>query len=208
MTLYKNKYRIETTRLSDYDYSNCGYYFVTINTKNKCPYFGKIIDEKIILSEIGKIVEKSWLEIPFHFSNTLLDEYVIMPNHIHGILIIKDINNSFNVKTHPAERDASKDQKNINGALSDRKRDAACCVFTLKKEPNFALPKSGSLSVIIRSFKSAVTKNCRKNGFTQFEWLPRFYEHIIRSERYLEKIRQYIVKNPVKWKMDEYFITT
>ncbi|MFC1724635.1 transposase [candidate division KSB1 bacterium] len=68
------------------------------------------------------------------------------------------------------------------------------------------MPKPGSLSTIIRSFKSAVTKNCRKNGFNDFVWQQRFYEHIIRSEKSLEKIRYYIKTNPVEWKMDEYFI--
>ena len=203
MTLYKNKYRVETTRLPDYDYSGIGYYFVIICTKDVIPFFGNIKDEKVILSEIGKFAEKYWWEIPFHFQNVKIDEYIIMPNHIHGIVVFEDVDDFSNVKTQHA---ASKDQKNINKTRSHLERDAACCVFTLNKKQNRSLPKSGSLSSIIRSFKSAVTKNCRDNGFTQFEWLPRFYEHIIRSEKSFEKIRKYIITNPVAWKMDEYFI--
>ena len=88
--LYKNKYRIQTTRLSSWDYSNSGYYFVTIWTKNKKCILGKIIEEKVTLSKIGKVVKACWLQIPIHFNNVKLDEFIIMPNHIHGIIIINN----------------------------------------------------------------------------------------------------------------------
>ena len=123
MTLYKNKYRVETTRLPDYDYSGIGYYFVIICTKDKIPFFGNIKDEKVILSEIGKFAEKYWMEIPLHFQNVKIDEYIIMPNHIHGIVVFEDVDDLSNVKTQHA---ASKDQKNINKAQSHLERDAAC----------------------------------------------------------------------------------
>ncbi len=92
ITLYRNKYRGLTHRLKGYDYSSPGIYFVTINTKNKYHYLGKIVNGKIVLSETGLLAEKYWSEIPFHFSGTRLDEFVIMPDHIHGIIHIESEN--------------------------------------------------------------------------------------------------------------------
>jgi REP element-mobilizing transposase RayT len=106
MTLYKNKYRIETTRLKNWDYSSNGYYYITICTKNREHIFGKIAVETgfkpvstptkpvfkmiMILNEYGKIVEKCWYDLSEHYANLKLDEFVIMPNHIHGIVIIEN----------------------------------------------------------------------------------------------------------------------
>lgn len=86
--LYKNRYRIESARLKGWDYSSPGYYFITICTKNMECLFGNIINEKIVLSEMGKIAEQYWREIPVHFNDIILDEFVVMPNHIHGIISI------------------------------------------------------------------------------------------------------------------------
>jgi putative transposase len=87
-SLFRNKYRVESTRYRGYDYSSPGKYFITICTKNKKPYFGEVVNGKMILSETGQIAEKFWREIPGHFPNIKLDEYIIMPDHIHGIIII------------------------------------------------------------------------------------------------------------------------
>ena len=91
MKLYKNKFRVESTRLKDWDYSSPWWYYVTINTKNKKIWFGKIIDGKMLLNDLGKIAHEAWEAIPSHYKNTLLDDYVIMPNHIHGIVIFNDV---------------------------------------------------------------------------------------------------------------------
>jgi len=86
--LFQNKYRVESTRLKNWDYSSSGVYFITINTKNSKHYFGKIKNGIMIKNKLGEITEKYWKEIPKHYKNTILDEYIIMPNHIHGIIII------------------------------------------------------------------------------------------------------------------------
>ena len=86
MTFFKNKYRIESARLEHWNYANAGIYFVTICTPNMIPYFGKIIDEKVILNKIGNIAKQCWEEIPNHSPYVKLDEYIIMPNHVHGII--------------------------------------------------------------------------------------------------------------------------
>ncbi len=89
--LFQNKYRIPSIRLRKHDYASSGYYFITICTKNKKCLFGNITNNIMRLNDIGKIARKHWLEIPNHFPSVILDEFVIMPNHIHGILIIKHI---------------------------------------------------------------------------------------------------------------------
>lgn len=78
-------------RLRNFDYSSSGWYFVTICTKNRVEYFGNIVNGKMILNDCGKIVSNAWFDLPNHYSNCLLDEFVIMPNHIHGIIIIKNV---------------------------------------------------------------------------------------------------------------------
>ncbi len=88
MTLAQIKPHRKSIRLKNYDYSQNGYYFVTICTKNREEYFGQINDDEMILSQYGKIAKQSWLEIPEHFEDIRVDEHVIMPNHIHGIVII------------------------------------------------------------------------------------------------------------------------
>jgi putative transposase len=99
MTLYKNKYRIESHRLKNWDYSSDGHYFITICTYNKIQYFGNVVNSKMIYSEIGKIVHHKWLKIPKRFKNATLDVFQIMPNHIHGIIIIE--NNISNERKTP-----------------------------------------------------------------------------------------------------------
>ncbi len=86
--LFKNKYRIPTFRLQKWDYSRNGYYFVTICVKNLDSVFGRFEHGKMILSDIGKIAEQCWREIPVHFPFVILDEFIIMPNHVHGIILI------------------------------------------------------------------------------------------------------------------------
>ncbi|MCF7795974.1 transposase [Patescibacteria group bacterium] len=83
-------------RLNHYNYSNNGYYFITICTNNKQKYFGEIKNDLMILNNYGKIANKYWNEIPKHFNNIQLHEYIIMPNHIHGIIEIFDQNNIYN----------------------------------------------------------------------------------------------------------------
>jgi len=88
MSLYKNRYRIESTRMKDWDYSSNGYYFITICTKYRKHLFGEINNGRMILSEIGGIAFQYWQEIPNHFLSVQLDKFEIMPDHMHGIIII------------------------------------------------------------------------------------------------------------------------
>lgn len=87
MNIYPKRKR---NRLLDFDYSESRFYFITICTKNRENYFGNIIEDKMVLSEIGKIADRCWRETPMHYHEIILDEYILMPNHLHGILYIND----------------------------------------------------------------------------------------------------------------------
>lgn len=93
MSLFKKKYRIESTRLQNWNYGWNGKYFVIIVTKNHEHYLGKIINGIMVFNSLGKIADKCWREIPEHFPFVILDEFVVMPNHVHGIIEIKKMNN-------------------------------------------------------------------------------------------------------------------
>jgi REP element-mobilizing transposase RayT len=173
---YKNRYRISSARLKGCDYKAVGYYFVTICTQQRIPYFGEIIKGKLHLSRLGEIAQKYWLGIPVHFTHAALDEFVIMPNHVHGILVILP----HDVETQHA------------ASLQD--------AVSLQNQ----LPKPGSISTIVRSYKSSVKQWTTINGYSDFGWQARFYDHIIRNEKSLDNIRLYIQSNPTQWENDEY----
>lgn len=175
MSKYNNKYRIESVRLKDWDYSKPWYYYVTINTKDHVECYGKVENDEMILNELGKIAEDEWLKTKVIRKNVDLDYYVIMPNHVHGIVIINDA-----CKT--VARNGFTENENKYSQIS---------------------PKANSLSAIIRSFKSAVTKRARENGYNNFSWQPRFYDRIIRNEKELYQIRKYIQQNPLKWDFEK-----
>ncbi|GBD96102.1 hypothetical protein BMS3Abin06_00985 [bacterium BMS3Abin06] len=182
---YKNKYRIASTRLQNWDYGWNGLYFITICTQNRECYFGDILDRKMNLSPIGKMAEKYWLEIPNHFPFVKLDVFVVMPNHIHGIIIIDKPNNEQNTDTDTVET------QNL-ASLQQPKQTSK----------NKFGPQSKNLASIIRGFKIGVTKYV-KNNKLEFGWQPRFYDHIIRNEKSYQTISEYIVNNPVKWETDK-----
>lgn len=175
---FQNKYRIASARLKDWDYGSNAIYFVTICTQNREHYFGEIIDGKMQLNEIGELVQKYWIEIPNHFPFVQLHEFVVMPNHVHGIIEI-------NRKTADAPQ--------LNG---DIVKTPKLGVSTGKWEPCV-------LGVIINQYKRICTINARKTN-PKFAWQSRFHDHIIRDFDSYHRIEQYIQNNPARWKEDEY----
>ncbi|MBU7586616.1 MAG: transposase [Nostoc sp. TH1S01] len=184
MTLFKNKYRVESNRLANRDYSQNGWYFVTICTYERQWLFGDVVNSQVHLSEIGKIAAKFWAEIPQHSQNTYIDAYVIMPNHVHGIIVIDN----------PECRDVACNVSTLGDDFDDT---------DVYRNLSKISPKAGSLSVVIRSYKSAVTRWCNMNGYPNFAWQQRFFDHIIRADHSLDKIREYIINNPQKWEYDK-----
>ncbi len=177
----EQEYKTKSMRLKSWDYTTPWWYFVTISTHNHKNYFGQIISGEIQLNEIGKVTQYEWLKTAELRGNVELDEYIIMPNHIHAIVILNEDNISRNVT----------------------KRDVARYVTTLRKNQYSDIsPSPKSLSSIIRGFKSAVKKECNQLNYS-FKWQPKFYDRIIRNEKELFNIRRYIQQNPLKWELDK-----
>jgi REP element-mobilizing transposase RayT len=210
--LFQNKYRISSTRLQSWNYANEGMYFTTICTKNRICYFGDISETTSVetqciaslnrpcqlsmhQSEIGKIAETEWYKTKAlrPDMNLELAEFVVMPNHLHGIIIGE---NKFN-------------SKRSTGGCSAR--DAMHCVSTEvvptidNSQNNFA-PQSKNLAAIIRGYKSAVTTHARKNNIS-FNWQPGFHDHIIRSMNEYHSISDYIMNNVAHWQKDKFFVS-
>lgn len=182
-------------RLKGWDYGAEGYYFVTICTKDRENFLGKIKDQEIKLSAVGILAQQFWLEIPKHFPNIELDYFVIMPNHIHGIIVIKGNDNKNNDFVGTGQCPVR------NPLALENTRTGQCPVPTDSK---FGHVKPQSLSTIIGSFKSISTKIIhQKYPAINFTWQPRFHDHIIRDEEELNNVRQYIEYNPDKWQWDK-----
>jgi REP element-mobilizing transposase RayT len=198
--LFKNKYKIKSARKNGYNYSGAGFYFITICSKNKIKLFGNIVNEKMILSEYGKIVEQEWLKTFNIRKNLKLDKFVVMPNHFHGIIQIADNNfiyNNINIYSkNVVRRDVA--ALRLYGCEKQNKQN-----ISKNEKMSKISPKPNSISTIIRSFKSAATKAInKKTNSNNIIWQSRFYDRIIRNDNELNKIRQYIINNPLKWDVD------
>ena len=174
---FNGKYRIPSARAPWWDYRNNGAYFITICTKNRRHFFGNVVDGEMYLSDMGNIAHNFWAEIPAHFPFVHLGAFIVMPNHMHGILVIQnDLVETLdsNVSTDIADPPKNKLMSSIS-------------------------PKTGSVSAIIRSYKSEVTKYCRKYFDPNFGWQTRFHDRIIRDEEAFRRISRYIQQNPGNW---------
>ncbi|MEP9410249.1 MAG: transposase [Candidatus Brocadia sp.] len=163
-------------RLRDYDYSQSGAYFVTICSWNRKCLFGEIVNGNMLLNEFGQIVKNEWQHTGIIRLNVELDVFVIMPNHMHGILIIVDDNN------------------NRRGVLQ----------YAPTIKSSFKSP-SKTIGAIIRGFKSSTTKQINQFRNTPGipVWQRNYYEHIIRNDKELTRTREYIINNPLQWQSDE-----
>jgi len=196
-------------RLRGFDYTSGGQYFVTICTRNKDCLFGEVINDQIQLNEEGKIVWDCWMDIPRHFPNVIVynEAFVVMPNHIHGIVEIaegQDVNCKGKVCESKKMTLDCRGKACINEKILSDCRGVACYAPT-EERMSVISPKPSSLGVIIRSFKSAVSQRINQLWDTpgQTIWQRNYFEHVIRNEKELEKICTYILNNPSSWPQDE-----
>ena len=175
--------RRRSIRMPGFDYALPAIFFVTICTHDKKPFLGIVRQDIVDLNSFGAAVAACWKEIPAHFHNVELDEFIVMPNHVHGILLA---------------------HSRAVGC-----RGAACCAPTMPHMPalplrEFGSVAPGSLSSIIRSFKSASARRINQLRRTPGSpvWQRNYYEHIVREERDFQKYRDYIVNNPLKWAVE------
>lgn len=191
MKFKKFPFKIEKQyRLIGYNYSENGYYFITICTKDRVNYFGDIKNNMIKLSPIGKIVNKFWTQLPNKFNNIKLGEYCIMPNHFHGILII--------CRNAPRNGRVPLNNNNNNNFMN------APVLRPWRVPTNDTTIKpldKNSISSIINHFKGSVKRSCQVNNL-KFVWQSRFHDRIIRNEREYFAIKRYILNNPKNWEKD------
>ena len=184
-----------SVRLRGYDYSQPGAYFVTLCTQRMDCLFGTIVGGQMRVSPAGAIVQECWLEIPRHFDHAVLDEFVVMPNHLHGILV-------FSPGAHhgvplPAPLHGVPGFRGTRGGVP--------------RQEAFARPAAGSLASVLRLIKQSVTRRVAvgldvgaRLGVPLPIWQRNYYEHIIRNQDELDKIREYIRTNPLRWACDRY----
>lgn len=192
---FQNKYRIESTRLKNWDYGNSAAYFVTICTENKYHFFGEIHNGINNLSPLGNIVNEEWIksiEIRPDM-NLSLGEFIVMPNHFHAIIFIDK--NEYNLPLVNYKSDAKHGVSTGENAVKQNFIDENVNKFG---------PQSKNLASIIRGFKSAVTMYARINNIP-FNWQTRYHDHIIRNEREYNIISNYIINNPLKWNEDKFY---
>lgn len=171
-------------RLKGYDYTRPGAYFVTICTQDRLSLFGEVVGGQMRLNAAGKMVQSVWDEMPGFYPGVMTDEFVVMPNHVHGIIVL--------VGTVGA--------------------DPCVCPYTGQpqntRQPQGVAPTL-SLSDVVHRFKTLTTKRyidgVKQCGWPAFRgrlWQRHYYEHIIRDEGALERIRRYISENPIRWHLD------
>lgn len=171
----------QSIRLKEYDYAKAGAYFITICVYQRECLFGEISNGKMILNELGQVIKDEWFKSADIRTELLLDEFVVMPNHLHGIIQI--VENQDNGATH-------KLTLKIGATHRSPLRENG--------------PGSKTLGAFVGGFKSAATKRIRQiqNLPGQIIWQPNYYEHVIRNEDEWYKIREYIVHNPMQWETD------
>ena len=186
MDKFQNKYRIPSARHQNWDYRWDGAYFITICTKDRQHYFGKIENGKMILSNVGILADVFWHEIKNHNKNVELGEFVVMPNHVHDILIL---NNNETVAG------------NGNGVGKPSVVKSNEQTIGQQRFQNIG---KNSISSIIGYYKSAVTKHAHRSGF-EFGWQTRFHDYIVRDDDSFQTITNYILNNPTNWQEDKFF---
>ncbi len=190
MPYHSRVYHRRSIRLPDFDYTQARAYFVTICTAQKQCLLGKVVNGDVVLSDFGRVVHEEWENTAILRPDVELDMFVVMPNHVHGIIIIHDVGNVGAQRCVASLWDAAPQQ---TAPLQNTTHD------TISRN---VVP--GSLGAIVRSFKSAVTKRINEARQTAGEpfWQRNFYDRIIRHEQELNRIRAYILNNPPKWAED------
>lgn len=204
---FQNKYRISSIRAQWWDYGWNGAYFITICTQDRRHYFGEIRDNKMILSHAGIIADLLWHQIPMYHDNVELGDFVVMPNHIHGILIIDKQNNIDNIKGVET-RNNTDGVDDVDDANNVQTGHALSQQYQQSQQPGsqrFQNIGKNTISSIVGSYKSAVTKHANRLGYAH-QWQKLFYDNIIRSNNDYQRISDYIVSNPENWKKDKFKI--
>ena len=193
MTAKASPQRRRSIRLRDYDYTRPGAYFVTLCTHDQRPLFGRIVRGEMELSPYGRIVEDEWARTGELRPYVRLGALAIMPNHVHAIIWI------VSPDADPREAEENEPDAGVADSRTGTARRA--------RTERFGKPVSGSLPTIVRAFKAAVTKriNARRGTPGAPVWHRNYYEHVVRDESDLARLRTYIAENPGRWAEDRFY---
>ncbi len=198
MTFNPDMRHRKSIRLRGYDYSQAGMYFITVCTQGRQCLFGGITDNEMHLNSAGKMVRATWDDIPTHYDGVEIDQFAVMPNHIHGIVVL--------VGAGPrACPDVDVDVGQPQGVEGQGQPQGVA--------PTIITPTGLSLPDVVHRFKTMTTKKymdgVKQNGWQPFPaklWQRNYYEHIIRNETAYLKIAEYIQTNPQRWQEDTYHV--
>jgi REP element-mobilizing transposase RayT len=196
-----------SVRLPDFDYTTTGAYFVTICAHNRACVFGDVVDRVVRLNGLGEIVQQTWDGLPNHFPRVELDQFVIMPNHVHAIVTLNEIDDVR--PPHATSPIWINDDRGDVGAKQGSSASPASAFAPVPKQGKagnaLALPLhgtvAGSLCAVVQNFKSVTTRKINKirHPPAHLVWQRNYYEHVIRDDRDLAAIRDYIAGNPARW---------
>ena len=198
MTSQPGNRRRRSIRLLGYDYTQPGAYFVTICAHERQHLFGEVVDGQMRLSSAGRVVDWYWRRLPQHFPHVRLDAHMVMPNHAHVILWIVDAVGATHSPTISGQT--------VNAVPTDGPDQTQRVLGNASSPLRPNGPAPGSVGAIIGNFKSVTTRRINKMNHTPGDpvWQRNFYERIVRNERALHAIRQYIADNPARWHLDRY----
>jgi len=203
----------KSIRLRGYDYTNGGAYYITICTHDRANVFGHIVDPIVHLSDLGDVVDECWHAIPAHFPHAAVDAFVIMPNHVHGIIIIGDPVGASADGVIAGARDLAPANVMPPGPGMDPIPVSDYDAMMIPATPDDAPPTRtrpriipGSLGAIVQGFKAGVTRQARRRGVPvpSTIWQRNYYEHIVRDPMDHDRITRYIADNPTNWERDRF----
>ena len=218
MDKFRNKYRIQSHRMPNWDYAGSGYYFITIVTQNRECNLGNIVNTSMILSDFGKIVENEWYKSFEIRSELFLDEFILMPNHLHAIIILEKIKNekTTNMNGLHGTHGTHGTHVETHGRASLQSPEQSIKQSIKQSIEPIFIRKPKSISSFIAGFKSAINskiddyigennlnipKYNRNNHFFQ----PNYHDHIIRNNAEYKRIKNYIINNPLNWDKDKFY---
>ena len=181
------KHHRRSIRLKGYDYAQEGVYFVTVCIQDRACLFGAVADGEMQLNNSGQIAKAAWDDMPARFPSVRLDAFIVMPNHVHGIIMV-GAQFIAPQKTPPT----------IVGAQFIAPSDG----FGTATIDQGAINRAPTLGEMVRAYKAASTRLIRQAGTPDFAWQRNYYEHVVRDEESLDRIRQYILDNRARWEFD------
>jgi REP element-mobilizing transposase RayT len=212
MTENPARHHRRSIRLRDYDYSQVGAYFVTVCTHNRTCLFGDVVDGEMVTNDAGRIVQAIWKALPLHYPGVALDEFVIMPKHVHGIIVLDSgVGAQF---IAPPDADGSEGAINrapttdivldsgVGAQFIAPLGSGGAINRALTTDALSASDRPPTLGDIVRGFKARSTRLLRRDRGYQRVWQRNYYEHVLRDKGSLSRVREYISNNPLHWAFD------